>query len=108
MTQAHSYSLGVKVAFWLLWTLGLLVFVLFAFFALITLDSGATGSNGWVLGVWNLLVVLAEGFILGMSARAFFRGAKSGSELVLWAALAVFGVPLAAFGGCALVGINLL
>lgn len=104
MTQPHAYSTGFKVGFWVSWLLAGLVFALFAMFAIITLDSGVLATDGWMIGLWNLLATVLEGFILIMTARAFFRRAKPASELTLWLALAVFAVPLLAFGGCAVVG----
>lgn len=89
------YAIGGKVFFWLLWLLGLLVCLLFSLFAFIMLVS-----KGWLLAVWNLLVAVAESYLLVQSKRAMSRHEKTMSELLWLAALAGIGVPLVAVGGC--------
>ena len=96
----NTYSLGWSMVFWLLWSVGILVLLLFGGFLLIIIDApmGAGWKNGLV--VWNGLVVLAEGFLLFKTARHFVRKDKLASELLLLVAVAAFGVPLLATGGC--------
>lgn len=90
----NIYSTGLSILFWLLWVVGLLVLLLFGFFVLAT----ATDAN--VMAAWNVLVVLAEGFLLFKTARHFVLKNIPMSKLLLWAAVAALGVPFVAFGGC--------
>lgn len=90
----NTDSIGLKVLFWLLWVVGLLVFLLFVFFLL------ATAMDAPVMGVWNGLVVLAEGFLLFKTEYHIVRKNLPMSTLLLWVAVAALGIPLIAFGGC--------
>lgn len=94
--QIHTYSLAMKIGFWLLWLIGLLVALLFIFFALMI----AAGS--WLMAGWNLVVVAAEITILVKTLRHLIRHDKPGSELLLWLIGAALLIPLIALGGCSL------
>lgn len=95
MSQTETYSTPAAIFFWLLWIVSLLVLLLFGFFLLASADSP-------VLASWNGLIVLAEGFLLFITARHFVRKDMPISQLLLWIAGAALGVPLLAFGGCML------
>lgn len=90
----QTYGLGWSLLFWLLWAVGVLVLLLFGGFLLIT------AVDAPLMGVWNALVVLVEGWLLFKTVRHFLRGDKPISELLLLVALAAIGVPLLASGGC--------
>ena len=90
----NTYSTGLSILFWLMWVVGLLVLLLFGFFVL------ATSTNANVLAVWNVSVVLAEGFLLFKTARHFVLKDIPMPKLLLWVAVAAIGVPFVAFGGC--------
>lgn len=105
MTQARTYPVIFSILFWLLWFIGGLALLVLGFFTfmtlMMTLEAGLRGSEGvGLLGFWNLLITAAEGFVLYRSARDFGHPDKSVFELLLWALVAVVGIPLLAFGGC--------
>lgn len=101
LLPTYTYSIAMKVSFWLLWLLGLGIALLFIFFLLIT----ATDSP--LIAAWNLGVIITEISLLFKTMRHFLRHDKPASELMLWLAATVFLVPLVAFGGCGLMSSSL-
>lgn len=81
----------------LLWLAGFGVMLAFGFATLLTFSM-----QSWPLGLWNLLVTLAELWALLYSVRLYSRRTAAASEAMLWAVVAAVGVPLVASGGCAL------
>lgn len=76
---------------------GVGVLLLFAGFALLTLSE-----NDWMTGMWNLLTVVAEGYALYRVTSAYI-GTGPDSAVVLWTLVVAIGIPLVAFGGCAVI-----
>lgn len=95
----RDYPLLLTLLLVLLWLLGFGVLALFAAFTLFTL-----GMSGGLLTLWNLLVVLTQGYVLWRAVSMYAAKNRPPSELFLWAVLAAVGVPLVASGGCALMG----
>ena len=92
--EKQVYSIIWCIFFWLLWLIGLGVLVLFAGFLLITAEDAP------LIAAWNGLIVIIEIFLLFKTAYHFFRKDIPSSTLMLWVALAAFGVLLLATGGC--------
>ena len=93
----QRYPIIFKIVFWLLWLVGVGVFLVFAVLSSMTLSGGGYGA---LIGPWNLLVAVAEGLVLLVSAMMFGNGSKSASVLFLWVLLAAIVIPLIGFGGC--------
>jgi hypothetical protein len=94
----YTYSLLVKIVFWLLWMVAFLVFLLFAFLAVATAIE--TNVDLGLMSVWNGLIALAELVVLFMATRYFIRKDIPSSKLLLWITGAAVGLPLLASGGC--------
>ncbi|MCU7814575.1 MAG: hypothetical protein KZQ81_05065 [Candidatus Thiodiazotropha sp. (ex Rostrolucina anterorostrata)] len=94
---SRDYPVWFVLLLVLLWLGGFGVMLLFGFFAFITLPG-----QFWPHGLWNLLVTVAEGWVLFHAVRHYFRGNRPLSVPLLWAAVAAIAVPLVASGGCAL------
>ena len=94
----YKYPLFGRIIFWGLWLMGSGVAISLMLSALLLLALSSKGS--WLMAGWNLLVVAAEGYLLGQSNGAISRHEKPMSELLWLAALAGVGVPLVAAGGC--------
>jgi hypothetical protein len=97
---AQHYSLIFKIFFWLLWLGGVGVFLVFAWFSSMTMGEGGFGEGASLIGPWNLLITVAEGAVLFISAVLFGNRDKSASVLFLWVLLATVVIPLIGFGGC--------
>lgn len=101
MSQAKPrYPVIFNVLFWLLWLLGAGVFFVYLSFATMTLGGGGYTGSASLIGVWNLVITVVEGFALFACAVWFFNGAKSASVLMLWVLSTVSVIPLIGFGGC--------
>lgn len=101
MSQAkYRYPVIFTVLFWLLWLLGAGVFFVYLSFAMMTLGGGGYTGSASLIGVWNLVISVAEGFGLFITAVWFLNGAKSATVLMLWIMSAVVVIPLIGFGGC--------
>lgn len=92
--SSHTYSLSVKIVFWLLWLLALLVLVVFASFTILM------AVDATLMVFWNALVVVAELTLLFIATRHFIRKDIPSSKLLLWMAGAAIALPLVASGGC--------
>jgi hypothetical protein len=101
-TESRRYPVWLSAIAVLFWLIGLGVCLLFGFFGIILLPGSSDA-----IGIWNLLVALAEAWVLFIAARHFFRGTQPVSTLFFWLALAVVGVPLVASGGCAMMADSL-
>lgn len=100
MSQAkYRYPVIFSILFWLLWLLGVGVFFVYLSLATTTLGGGYMGGAS-LIGVWNLLITMTEGFGLFISAVWFLNGAKSATVLMLLVFSMVIVVPLIGFGGC--------
>ncbi|MDD4962526.1 MAG: hypothetical protein PHI11_01260 [Gallionella sp.] len=95
LPNTQPYSIATKIIFWILWMGGLMLCLLFIFFFILML-SGRT----WQIALWNLLVVLTQGYVLIRSGQYFLRSEKSPSALLLWAVFACISMPIIAFSGC--------
>lgn len=91
-----AYPLWFRLVTLLLVLLGVGVFLMFGFFAFVTLPG-----ESFFIGVWNLLVVVAEGWVLRHAIRHYFSATQPMSVTFFWIAVAAVGVPLIASGGCA-------
>lgn len=91
---SYTYSLLVKIVFWLLWMVALLILVLFASFTVIM------AVDATLMVFWNGLVVVAELALLFIATRHFIRKDIPSSKLLLWMAGAAIALPLVASGGC--------
>lgn len=91
----QTYSIFSTIIFWVLWLLGLLWFLLFVLLVFFTVAEKA-----WIIMGWNLLVVLAQGYVLLRSARYFLHKGVSVSELLLWATLVAIIMPMITTLGC--------
>jgi hypothetical protein len=97
MNPIEPYSTAGKIVFWLLWLFDAAVALLFvAFLFLVGLDA-------WPVVLWNLAIVLVQGFVLFKMTLHFSRKDKAMSDLLLWLGLAATLTPMIAFGGCAVV-----
>lgn len=102
MPNAITYSIPVKIFFWLFWVIGLLAVLLFGLFAFITASGDPYFPKGWGFVAWDIFILATSAFLLVKTARHFFKADAEGSVLVLWAACAAILVPLIGFGGCLL------
>lgn len=96
VSTLQTYSIFSTIIFWVLWLLGLSWFLLFVFLALLM-----AAEKSWIVAGWNLVVVLAQGYVLLCSARYFSHKKKSVSELLLWATFAAIIMPMITTLGCA-------
>ncbi|MFY9259045.1 MAG: hypothetical protein WAO71_00900 [Gallionella sp.] len=96
LPATNTYSILSTIIFWVLWLLGLLWFLLFVFLVFFTVTEEA-----WIIATWNLLVVLAQGYVLLQTARYFLHKEQSVSELLLWATWTGIIMPMITSLGCA-------
>lgn len=94
------YPLEFRLFFWLLWLLGFGVFVVYFSLAMMTLGGGGYTGSASLIGVWNLVISIAEGFGLFACAIWFVQGRRSATELFWWMLVTVLVIPLIGFGGC--------
>ncbi|MBT9097265.1 hypothetical protein KFZ76_06030 [Methylovulum psychrotolerans] len=111
MSQTEAYSLGVKIAFWCLWSLCAVFLLPFAYImiymicaSLIPMGIKHQFAINWPIGIWSLCLISAEIIILFRSVRQFLSKAKPASLLIKNMALTAFGAPFIAFGGCIIAG----
>lgn len=90
------YPLWFRLVTLLLTLMGVGVLFLFGFFAFMTLPD-----QNFLLGGWNLLVAVAEGWVLRLYTRYYVSGTQPMSVIFFWGAVAAIGIPLIASGGCA-------
>ncbi|HPY39999.1 MAG TPA: hypothetical protein PLM98_05740 [Thiolinea sp.] len=102
MPNTITYSIPVKIFFWLFWLVGVLAVLLFILFTISSANSDQYFPQGWGYAIWDGLIVLSGIFLLFKTARHFFKADIDGGKLMLWVALAAFGLPLIGFGGCML------
>jgi hypothetical protein len=107
MSQTEAYSLGVKIAFWCLWSLCAVFLLPFAYSIIYMISISIPPVRqveiftiNWPRGSWSLLVILAESIILFRLTSQFLRRAKPASLLISDLAFTAFGMPFVAYGGC--------
>ncbi|POZ51742.1 hypothetical protein [Methylovulum psychrotolerans] len=103
MSQTEAYSLGVKIAFWCLWSLCAVFLLPFAFIIVQLINIGFVNDlpKDWVvIGCWSFLVMSVGGIILFRLADQFLRMVQPASLLIRNMAFTAFGIPFVAYGGC--------
>ena len=101
MPNPITYSIPVKIFFWLFWIIGIGVILIFGLFAFISAGgSDPFFPKGWGIVLWDSLVAGVCAFLLFKTAWHFFKADREGSNLLLWVAIAALVVPLVGFGGC--------
>lgn len=102
MSQTQTYSIPVKIFFWLFWLIGLLAVLVFILFAISSINGDQYFPKGWGVIAWDMLIVLSGTFLLFKTARHFFKADIEGSKLLLWIVFAALVLPFIGFGGCLL------
>lgn len=102
MPKTITYSIPVKIFFWLFWLVGVFAVLLFVLFTISSANGDAYFPKGWGYVAWDVLIVVLGVGLLFNTARHFFKADREGATLMLWVALAAFGLPLIGFGGCML------
>lgn len=100
MPNPITYSIPVKIFFWLLWLVAGFMVFLFVIFTISSANGDAYFKQGWIYAAWNGLIALSGIVLLIKTAWHFFKADREGSNLLLWVAIAALVVPLVGFGGC--------
>lgn len=102
MTDKISYSIPLKLFFWLFWLVGAFAVFLFVIFMIAAYNGDVYFPKDWGYIAWDAFIVLTGLLILSKTAWHFFQGNVLGSKLLLWVVFAAIGLPLIGFGGCLL------